>query len=160
MRTRKPLFVLTGAIVAVVLNGCSGRSSVDIGKVEAAIRAADAQFGAAVGKKDVAAVLAFYAPDATVMPPDAPPAKGTDAIRGIWSEFLKAPGLALTISPEKIDVAASGDLAVDAGRAEMQMDSPQGRTKMDVKYVTVWRKTGEQWKLIYDMWSSVAPPTK
>lgn len=156
---RYPLVIL--ALVAGALNnGCASLAKVDAKKEKQAIRDLDTQFGAAAAKKDAEAAVALYASDATILAPDAPPAKGTEAIRAAWTEFLKTPGLAINIVPEKICVAFAGDLATDVGRFEMESDSPQGHLKSVFKYLEVWRKTNGQWKVIYDTWNANAPVAK
>ena len=143
-----------------IAGGCASLPPVEAGAEEQTIRRLDAKFGAAADKRDLEAEVALYASDAVMMPPDAPAAKGTEAIRALWTEILKTPGLAINIVPEKIDLSTAGDLATDMGRAESEWDGPQGRVKVVEKYLEVWRKTDGQWKVAYDTWSSNAPAPK
>jgi uncharacterized protein (TIGR02246 family) len=149
------------ALIAVALNsGCSIFPIVNAKVEEQTIRGLDEQFGAFVAKKDAEGAVALYAPDATMLSPDAPAAKGIDAIRAVWVGFVKTPGAAINIVPEKIDIAAAGDIATDVGRAILEMDSPQGHLKVPLEYVVVWRKINGQWKIMYDVSNSETPAAK
>ena len=152
---RLALCWLTGAAFA---SACAAPPpAVDLQKEEQAIRQLDADWNAAIAKKDLDALVNFYAPDGAAMWPDAPAAKGPAAIRAAWTELLKAPGITGTIVAERIQVAQSGDLAFDEGHADIEFDSPQGRVKETVKYVVSWKKVGGAWKVAYDMFNSNAP---
>lgn len=145
--------------VTIVATGCatSGGPAVDTKAEEQAIRRLDDQWVAAAQKKDLDATVGFYAPDAWALWPDAPAAKGTQAIRNAWTELFKAPNLTLSFAPEKIEVAQSGDIASDVGTVHVEMDTPQGHVKEDAKYVVVWKKVNGAWKAQYDTFNSNAP---
>ena len=98
--------------VALVATGCAPGNSTpktDPAAEEGAIRALDDQWNAAIAKKDVEANVAFYAPDGAAMWPDAPAAKGTQAIRAAWTEMLKTPNLQIRLMPEDIKISEAGD---------------------------------------------------
>lgn len=140
--------------------GCSGAPAgptVDAKAEEQAIRRLDEQWLAAAQKKDVEAAVAFYAPEATAMWPDAPAAKGTDAIRKAWTDLMKIPNMQLTFTPEHIEISQAGDFATDIGRASAEMDMPQGHVKEEAKYLVVWKKVNGAWKAQYDMFNLNAP---
>ena len=148
------LLALTSAMLAC---GCTSVPKVDARSDELAIRALDAEFGAAAARKDLDAVVALYAPDATMLPNDAPAARGTKAIRLLWTEIFKVPGLAISVVPEKIDLSAAGDVATDMGHTETAMTAPDGVVKRRDKYLEVWRKVDGHWKVMYDTWNANEP---
>ena len=127
---------------------------------EQAIRALDAQFETTAAKGDLDGQVRSYAGDAIMLPPDRTALRGFEAIRANSADFLKLPGLVLRVIPERIEVAAAGDFAVDTGRVEVEFDSRQGRVKSASKYLQVWRKTNGEWKIAYDTWNSNAPVQK
>jgi uncharacterized protein (TIGR02246 family) len=146
------------AVVAAILaGGCASVPKVDVRSDEQAILALDAEFGAATARKDLDAVVALYAPDATMLPNDAPAARGTKAIRLLWTEIFKVPGLAISVVPEKIDFSAAGDVATDMGHTETEMTGADGRVKSRDKYLEVWRKVDGHWKVMYDTWNANEP---
>lgn len=149
--------VPSGLLVLTLLAGCAVTPKVDPAAEAAAIRTLDARFGAAVAKLDVVAATALYAPDASVMPPGLPAVRGTEAIRTMLAGLFTAPGLSITLRPERIDIAVAGDLATDAGMVEVGMNTAQGPVIEGSKYLEVWRKVNGEWKLMYDTWNANAP---
>ncbi len=137
---------------------CAGTPSIDAAAEERAIRVLDEQWAPAVAKGDVEAAVALYTPDATLLWPNAPAAKGTDAIRATWAAVMKTPALKMTVVPEHIEVAVAGDIATDVGRIESQLSAPAGPVNVVSKYLHVWHKVGSEWKLYYSMANSDAPP--
>ena len=69
----------------------------------------------AVASKNADEVARIYATDATFMAPNMPTSRGQANIRGTWAEFLRLPNVSLSLSPTKIDVASSGDVALRTG---------------------------------------------
>lgn len=111
----------------------------------------------AAARKDVDTIVSFYAPDGTIVWPDAPAGRGPDAVRAAWTEVFKTPGLKLTFVPERFDLSSAGDMAADFGRIESEFDGPQGTVKDVAKYVVVWRKVNGQWRVLYDTFNSNQP---
>ncbi len=55
-------------------------------------------------------------------------------------------------------VAEAGDLAIDIGAYQMNMSGPKGEPIQDVgKYVTIFKKVGEDWKIVVDTYNSDMP---
>jgi uncharacterized protein (TIGR02246 family) len=131
--------------------------AVDTQKEEQAIRALDADWNAAIAKKDLDAIVNLYAADGATMWPDAPASRGSAAIRAAWIELMKTPGITGVIVVDRIQVAQSGDVAFDEGHVDLEVDTPQGRAKETVKYLVGWKKVGGAWKVAYDMYNSNAP---
>jgi uncharacterized protein (TIGR02246 family) len=150
------------AIVCVVglalVSACAAPPlAVDTQKEEQAIRALDADWNAAIAKKDLDAIVNLYAADGATMWPDAPASRGSAAIRAAWVELMKTPGITGIIVVDRIQVAQSGDVAFDEGHVNLEVDTPQGRAKETVKYLVGWKKVGGAWKVAYDMYNSNAP---
>ena len=145
--------------VALALTVGCGRATTPVDKAadEQSIRNLAVKWSAAVEKKDLDAIMSFYAPDATAVWPDAPAAHGSEAIRAAWIELLKTPGLVLRFTPERIDVANAGDIAADFGRVESEFDGPGGRVQDVAKYLLVWQKVNGEWKALYDSFNSNKP---
>jgi ketosteroid isomerase-like protein len=145
-------------ILFALTAGCgTANPPVDKAADEQSIRNLAVQWSAAVEKKDLDAIMAFYAPTATAVWPDAPAAHGLEAIRTAWVDLLKTPGLVLRFTPERIDVANAGDLAVDFGKVESEFDGPGGRVQDVAKYLLMWQKVDGQWKALYDSFNSNKP---
>ena len=152
----------TGLSLALLAAGptlaCSQATTVpNTQSEESAIRTLDRQIEQAVAARDAAAVAAFYAADARLMPPNSPMVTGQAGIQGAWDEYFKAGNLKLTFSPTAISVSSVGDMASDIGTYQASFDSPSGPVNETGKYHVVWRKAGGEWKIASESWNSDQP---
>ena len=114
-----------------------------------AIRALSDQWQRDIAARNVDAIVALHAPDAVVMMSHAPVARGSTAIRGMWSEAVKTPGLVLNWTPTKIEVV-SPTRALEYGTYTESFDTPQGKGTDAGSYVTVWHKLNGKWRVAVD----------
>ncbi len=145
-------------LLALLLLGSVATSvrATELSADEAEIRRQDHLWGEAVAKQDASLVISLYADDAIVLDPDAPARRGLAEMRTIWADLVKVPGLGIAIVPEKITII--GDVALDFGRFELTTTPEGGQPQTQVnKYLTVWRKLGGHWRVIYDAWNTNAP---
>lgn len=119
MKTRT-LFLAVG--IALMSFALSGAAVVDT-KIEQTLRDLDAEWSAAAGAKDLDKTVSYYSDDAVVLPPNAPSATTKQAIRSAWKELLTSPGVAISWTATKVEVAKSGDLACVTGTYEDTMTS-------------------------------------
>jgi ketosteroid isomerase-like protein len=137
-------------VAALAVAGC-GR--VDVEQERAALLEADRQWSQSA--KDLDLFMSFYTPDAASYPPGMPELVGTDAIRKTFSGMFSAPGFALSWTPSKAEVAASGDIGWTAGTYDLTM----GEAQDSGKYITLWRKQPEgTWKVAADIFNTNLPP--
>jgi ketosteroid isomerase-like protein len=100
-------------------------------------------------------VVRFYAADGSILPFNAPIATGTAAIREVWSSLVSKPGYSLTLSPMKITVAASRDIAWELGTFELKLNDAQGKpTAIPGKYLVTWTKIDGAWKVSADVFNT------
>lgn len=152
MTCPKALLVLVAAGTAA----CASTPRVNVATEEAAIRAQTRQFEQAVASRNADALAALYTADATFMVPNMPTVSGQAAIRGAWAEMLRLPNLALTLTPTDIDVAASGEMATEAGRYTFKAGGDQPVDDRG-KYLVEYRKVGAQWRIENDIFNSDIP---
>jgi uncharacterized protein (TIGR02246 family) len=148
---RLSFFVLSVSLLCGVGSVCRAE---DAGTVRAAIEQAGVRFAEAYGRGDAKAVAAFYTEDAIAFPPGAAMVKGRQAIQQMWQETMDSGVKSLSFTV--IDVGASGELAHETGTALMNVQ-PAGKepTTASVKYVVVWKKQGNDWKLQRDIWNDL-----
>jgi ketosteroid isomerase-like protein len=137
------------AVALVALAGCA--RSVDVEQQRSALMEADR--GWSQTTKDLDKFASYYASDATVYAPGVPAVTGTDNIRKMMGDMLSAPGTTLSWMATGASVAAGGDLGTTSGAYEMS--SPAGSEKG--KYITVWKKEGDAWKVTQDIFNSDGP---
>jgi len=145
-------------LVSVTGIACGKRPApVDLAAEERAIREAGKEWLAAEIAKDIPKVASFYAEDAIEMASNTPMIQGRDAIQ-VWYETWLAPaGVGMTFEAADIEVAASGDMAIERGTYRFTQDSPRGVTEDVGKYVTVWKKVDGKWQVAIDAANSDRP---
>ena len=149
--SRLSFFVLSVSLLCAFSSVCRADDS---STVRAAIEQAGVRFAEAYGRGDAKAVAAFYTEDAIAFPPGAAMVKGRQAIQQMWQETMDSGVKSLSFTV--IDVGASGDLAHETGTALMNVQ-PAGKepTTASIKYVVVWKKQGNDWKLARDIWNDL-----
>jgi len=118
---------------------------------EATIRTADADFAKAAAAKDLDKCMSLYEDDAVLFSPGSPAVIGKDNIRNVIQRMLAAP-MQLTINVASVDVARSGDLAMDRGTVHSAVRDKKGKTTTQTsEYVLVWKKQADgAWKVAAD----------
>lgn len=118
---------------------------------EATIRTADTDFAKAAAAKDLDKCMSYYADDAVFLSSGSPAVLGKDNIRTVIQRMLAAP-MQLTINVASVDVARSGDLAMDRGTVEAAVTDKKGKTATQTsEYVLVWKKQADgAWKIAAD----------
>lgn len=100
-------------------------------------------------------IVAMYAKDAVVMPPDAP-AVTTAALHDYLVKDMasaKKAGITLAIVDGKS--ASSGNLGWHEGT--FTVADTTGKTVVAGKYVEVWERKDGKWAMIRDIWNNDAP---
>jgi ketosteroid isomerase-like protein len=132
-------------------------STMPANDAEEAIRKMDREFGAAARAGNVDGMMAIYAADAVLMPPNFPAFRGRDAIRQFWGGFLSAGQIDATLEADK--VIQSCDMATELGHYALKITPKGGGNPIEDngKFVLVWRKVGGQWRAISDIFNSDRP---
>ena len=144
------------ALAACALSACQTMPTVDGAAEAAAIRAQDAAWVEAVATGDPAKMVGFYSGDAVFMPPNED-AKTGDAIKQSWAGMAGLKNVKLTFGPNRIEVDADGEMAIDLGTYQISFDGPAGRIEDHGKYAQVWEKRDGAWKCAVDMYNSSVP---
>lgn len=102
--------------------------------------------------RDAAAIAAMYAPNGSIMPPNAETVTGREAIEVFWIEFL---GTGNIIGITDTQVRASGDIGYRVGTYTIA--SPLNQLIDKGKFVEVWHHMDDGWRLMYDIFNSDRP---
>lgn len=109
-------------------------------------------------KNDVAGISVLFADDGTSYSTNMDPAVGPAAIKKAYTDMQqKNPKREVDWSTERVDVAASGDLAVEYGKYHNKNMGPNGTDSDEGKYITVYKKINGAWKVFADVGSSTKP---
>ena len=118
---------------------------IDVAAEQAAIVAMTADYTAAVQAADADAVSALYADDAIAHPPSEPSVTGREALDAYFARVHAEPS-DMTFASSDVVIAEAGDLAYEVGTWE------------GGKYLSVYRRTPDGWRIVADAWSDDAPP--
>lgn len=125
---------------------------------EQAIRAINPSWFKAHQASDVDGILALYSDDAVISAPGAAPARGTAAIRTMFTKDMAdmaAAGLSQTSGPSP-EFGVSGDLGYEWNTYTVADKS--GKTVDTGKYLSVFARRNGKWVIIKDTWNSDTPP--
>jgi uncharacterized protein (TIGR02246 family) len=161
------VFQLSGRVVLVcaavlALQACHSSDSAEAKPAQlsatdlAGIRAADSSFMAAANAGDVDGVAAVYTSDAALLPPNLPPQRGRNAIKGYWGGLLQAYTVKFELGSDTIE--GRGDLAYNVGHYRLTAvpkDKANPGMADEGKFVEILKKQGDgTWKYVVDMYSS------
>jgi ketosteroid isomerase-like protein len=153
--------VAAGLAAAFVLGGVQALGAPeDVAKDVAAIKAAEADWVAAIKAMDVERTVGHYNSAALFMTPGVPPAKGSDVIRAVYKSNFADPGFTLTFSADKVEVSDAQDLAYSHGTFTETATNPTSHKVETVKgsYVTVYHKAANgTWKAVWDIVTPSGP---
>lgn len=135
-------------MVTIVFAGALGAQ----GKTDPTLDKLAAQFEAAFNAQDAKKVAALYAEDAVAMPPNRPMIKGRAAIEADLQRDFKAGVSQLQIRP--MESAIMGDRAYEAGTSTATVNGKP----ISGKYVVIYKRVGNDWKIAYDSYSADQPP--
>ena len=112
------------------------------------IRAASANWVHAFNAKDGAGIAAVYTADAVLLPPDAEPIEGLEAIAGFWGDFA---GRVTAADLEIREIFVGGDLANVIGTYRLEVEGAQPHTG---KYIEMWTRGETGWQMHRDIWNA------
>ena len=118
--------------------------------IASAIQAATAAFG----DGDATGMAAVYTADGQLAPPNSEVVAGTEGIAGFWQAVMDM-GLK-SLKLETIELEEYGDTAVEQGR--YQFADAEGNVADHGKYIVIWKRDGDDWKVHRDIWNTSTPP--
>ena len=144
----------TIAIVAAIASPFAWISSASAADEASRIRAGTEMWVKMFNSGNAGGVAALYTTDAALMPPGAPPARGTAAIKDvIGAEIASAKKAGITfVLGTNDEVGMSGDLAWHSGAYFIQ--DKAGKTLEQGKFLETWKKEGGKWRIHRDIWNS------
>ena len=117
---------------------------------KAEIEAANAKWTEFFNKGDFAGIASFYTTDAIALPPGSAMVQGGAAIGAMWKSMAEQ------VSDPKVttlDVKPLGpSTAREIGTFSLKTKGPTPQ-EVTGKYVVVWEKVGNEWKLAADIWN-------
>ena len=164
----KVVLMSAGVALAISLSACNYTEKTDgnastAGAASAAdvdaVEQMNAAFLAAIESKDVTAVKANYAADATMVLPARAPYKGIEAISADYDTFAADPAGKFDATNESTVVSSGGDLAYAQGTYTVTYTNPDTKAVENGNgyYIVVYKKQADgSWKIVQDI-SSATP---
>lgn len=124
--------------------------SVPVFAQKAEIEALNAKWIEFFNKGDFAGIASLYTADATALPPGSAMVHGNAAIGEMWKSTAEKVG-----DPKltTLDVKPIGPSAArEIGTFSLKTKGPEPKD-VTGKYVVVWEKDGNSWKLATDIWN-------
>lgn len=122
------------------------------GDARSSIDAALEQFVAALNGGDAAALASLYTEDAALLPPGGERVDGRAAIQDFWQGAMDSGLTADTL--HAVEVFAEGDVAGEVGAFVLSVPGEDGVTKVNGKYIVIWKRKGDHWLLHRDIWNT------
>jgi ketosteroid isomerase-like protein/predicted esterase len=132
------------------------------GDVRAQIDEINVKWVKAFKDRDFALIEALYMPDGILLPPNAPAIEDHRAIASVWKSWSEIPNIEIAFGANRVVTASSGDIAYDYGWYTFAFDTDKGWSEDKGKYVVIWKKVNEAWKVAVQIFNSnlLAPVIK
>lgn len=142
---------LLGAVVIALLVGTATAQTRASDELLALPEAWHARYNAG----DLDGLAALYAPDATALAPDLPPAQGREAIAAIAQGYLDAGAVRIDVQPSEA-YQTGADAGWGVGTFELV--SAEGDPVGAGSYLVVYRLQDGVWRIHRHIWNSDLPP--
>jgi uncharacterized protein (TIGR02246 family) len=125
---------------------------------EQAVRAISMQWLEYQNAKNIAGIAALFAEDGTLIREHEEPVVGQAAIEAhMTRNQTENPGRMSSWATDRVEVAASADLAAEYGTWSETGLGPNGTEEDHGRYVTIYRKVNGAWKVAADASLSTKP---
>ena len=140
----------------VLLAGTSCQESIDIEAEKQLIIDKSTALIEAEQQKDVDATLSYYAEDVIIQDSDMPQIQGLEAFRNLIEGIFE---IVVSFEAEvtEITVSESGDMAWDYAWYRIAINGANGLDEHEGKYLEVWQKINDEWKIVAFTLSSNGP---
>jgi uncharacterized protein (TIGR02246 family) len=120
---------------------------------QVAVKEGTMAWTAAFNAGNAANVAALYADDARLLPPGGETVEGMEAIEAFWQGFISEGS---SVALEGVELYNLGDVALDIGA--FTVTAADGSHADHGKYMVIWVKGDDGWKMVRDMWNSSMTP--
>jgi len=131
---------------------------IDLAAEDQAVRAVSMQWLELDKAQDFAGIAALFTDDGILYRENENPVVGPAAIEAFMrSTQAENPSRVASWTTDRVEVAATGDLAVEYGSWAETGQGPAGTEQDEGRYVTVYRKVSGAWKVAADVSLSTKP---
>jgi ketosteroid isomerase-like protein len=128
-----------------------------MGSLRDEISRRNATFCEYIRNGNVAGLATLYTEDARLMPANSPTVVGRENIKEFWGNTAQALGITDAVLTT-VQLEGEGDKVTEYGEYTLKVQPEGQEAGEDVgKYIVLWKKTPEGWKLHWDMFSTNTP---
>ena len=146
--TEKIYYFIFVNVIFLSLLSCEAPQE-DNSQISEGISKTNEAFMAALANGDAAGVVSLYTEDGQILPPNTDLISGSQNIQNFFQGFIDS-GLSV-ISLVSTEVEGMGDTAIEVGKYTISVDD---QVVDSGKYIVIWKKDGEEWKLHRDIFNS------
>jgi uncharacterized protein (TIGR02246 family) len=118
--------------------------------ISRAIANANSNFMNAFQESNAERLARLYTEDSQLLPPGSTLVAGKEGVKAFW-ENVMGQGIS-RVELNTLELDQEGDTAIEIGRARLYSQS--GDVLLEPKYLVVWKREDNQWKLHRDIWNS------
>lgn len=145
--------LLALALTSLLFVGCAAPPQQETtAEARPGIQATISDWMTAFSHDDAAGVAACYTEDAKLLPPNEGTVSGRQAIQAWFQAGIDA-GLDVRLEIQELEVY--GATGYEVGKATVM--GPDGQTIDDSKYIVIWKKVGDAWRMHRDIFNSNRP---
>ncbi len=143
----------------LIIYGCTNdtKKSVDLSVEAKKVFDANQAMFAGEKQRDLEKIMLYVAENAVFQFQDAPAFSGHETIKPFFLNFFKLEYTDTGGKPDTVIISTSGDMAYDIGGNYTLFDTPDGKIRSEGKYLAVWRKIEDNWKVVALSFSGNAP---
>jgi len=123
---------------------------VDLAAEEQAIRNRSGEWMNYANSKDAASIAGIFAPDGIMISEDKAYRGPAEIQAAIEERIKKSPDALVSWTSDKVQVANSGDLAVELGSFSFDPDGEGKKPAHQGSFATTWAKVDGQWRVTSD----------
>jgi ketosteroid isomerase-like protein len=160
MKRSRQAAIVAAAVVGLAACQPAPPKGPDTAADVATIKASGATWDQSYNAGQADAIVALYADDAVLMPPGAPAAQGSAAMKAYLTADIaqsQAAGLSLATDTTPVTAGASGDLGWRSGTYSVK--DKAGATVETGKWLEAWERRSGKWLVIRDIWNSDSKAT-
>ncbi len=152
----KALPILAGA--SIYLLGACAPAAVDLDAARASLQETVDAYHQAAGAADGAAVLAIYAADGAMMPPNEDDHTGTARIQQQIDGFMSLENFQFSAESPTVVLSAGGEMGYSVTAINLSWTDGGETVSERLRDVHIWTRAEDgSWKLMVDVWNSLDP---
>ena len=124
--------------------------AIDLAAEEQAIRNRSGEWMNYANSKDAASIAGIFAPDGIMISEDKAYRGPAEIQAAIEERIKKSPDALVSWTSDKVQVANSGDLAVELGSFSFDPDGEGKKPAHQGSFATTWAKVDGQWRVTSD----------